>query len=71
MVKPALDIKALTSEERLELIGQLWDSLDDDEVPLTGPQQDELDRRLDELEREGPVGVPWEQVRDALGVSTE
>lgn len=66
MAKPALDIEELSAEERLELIGQLWDSLGDDEVSLTVAQRDELDRRLDDLDREGPVGVPWEQIRDAL-----
>ncbi len=66
VAKPALDIEELTSEERLNLIGQLWDSLDDGEVPLTEPQRDALDQRLDDLDREGPVGVPWEQVRDSL-----
>lgn len=71
VAKPALDIEELTSEERLELIGQLWDSLDDGEVPLTEAQRGELDRRLDDLDREGPVGVPWEQVRDSLGARTE
>ena len=69
MAKPALDIEELTSEERLELIGQLWDSLDDGEVPMTEALRDELDRRLDDLDREGPVGVPWEQVRDSLDQS--
>jgi putative addiction module component (TIGR02574 family) len=66
MPKPALDIEELTPEERLELIERLWDSLSDDEVPLTDPQRQELDHRLDALDREGPVGIPWEQVRDEM-----
>jgi putative addiction module component (TIGR02574 family) len=67
MSKPALDIERLTPEERLELIERLWDSLSDDDVPLTDAQREELDRRLDALDREGPVGVPWEQVHDEMG----
>jgi putative addiction module component (TIGR02574 family) len=66
MSKPALDIEQLTPEERLELIERLWDSLSDEEVPLTDPQRQELDHRLDALDREGPVGVPWEQVHDEM-----
>ena len=31
-------------------------------IPLTSAQREELDRRLDELESEGPVGIPWEDV---------
>jgi putative addiction module component (TIGR02574 family) len=29
---------------------------------LRRPQRAELDRRLDDLEREGPVGIPWDEV---------
>lgn len=71
MSKPALDIERLTPEERLELIERLWDSLSDDDVPSTDAQRQELDRRLDALDREGPVGVPWEQVHDEMGGTTK
>jgi putative addiction module component (TIGR02574 family) len=59
-----LDIASLTPEERLSLLEELWDSLaaTPGAVPLTGPQRAELDRRLDDLDREGPVGIPWEEV---------
>jgi putative addiction module component (TIGR02574 family) len=59
-----LDIAALTPEERLSLLEEIWDSLAKTPaaIPLTKDQRDELDRRLDELEREGPVGIPWEEV---------
>lgn len=51
-----VDIAKLSPEERLELLEQLWDSLCDtpEAIPLTGAQRQELDRRLDELDREGP-----------------
>jgi putative addiction module component (TIGR02574 family) len=68
MSKSALDIEQLSPSERLELIAQLWDSLSDDDVLLTDAQRQELDRRLDSLDREGPVGVSWEQVRDEMAV---
>ena len=71
MAKPAVDIDKLTREERLDLIEQLWDSLGDDDVPLTTAQREELDRRLDRLDREGPVGIPWERVRGDMGDATE
>lgn len=71
MAKPAVDIDKLTREERLDLIEQLWDSLADEDVPLTTAQREELDRRLDRLDREGPVGIPWDQVRDDMGDSTK
>ena len=71
MGKPAvdLDIRQFSPAQRLALIEALWDSLSDDEVPLTAAQQMELRRRLDLLEVEGPVGVSWEQLRDQLGTT--
>lgn len=64
MGKRDLDITALTPDERLSLLEQLWDSLASTPgtVPLTEAQRAELDRRLDDLELEGPVGIPWEEV---------
>ena len=64
MSKPALDIGALSKEERLTLLERLWDSLapTPEAIPLTPAQRTELDRRLDDLESEGPVGIPWEDV---------
>ena len=64
MSKPELDIAALTTEERLSLLEQLWDSLaaTPEAIPLTEAQREELDRRLDDLDVEGPVGIPWDEV---------
>jgi putative addiction module component (TIGR02574 family) len=30
-------------------------------IPLTSPQRDELNRRLDDLDREGPTGTAWDE----------
>jgi putative addiction module component (TIGR02574 family) len=59
-----IDITRLTPEERLELLEQLWDSLSStpDAVSLTDAQREELDRRLDDSDRDGPVGIPWDEV---------
>jgi putative addiction module component (TIGR02574 family) len=64
MSKRGVDIAALTPEERLSLLEQLWNSLaaTPEAVPLTKSQRAELDRRLDDLELEGPVGIPWDEV---------
>lgn len=67
MSKAAFDIEQLSPGERLDLIEKLWDSLSDDDVPLSDAQRQELDHRLDALDREGPVGVPWEQVHRDMG----
>ena len=59
-----IDITRLSLEERLELLDQVWESLSrsQESIPLTSAQRAELDRRLDDLEREGPTGIPWEDV---------
>jgi len=59
-----IDINGLTTDERLDLLERLWDSLSSDptSLPLTDAQRDELDRRLDDLDREGPVGISADEM---------
>ena len=59
-----VDIAKLSPKDRLRLLEELWDSLSQNPelIPITDAQRDELDRRLDELDREGPVGIPWDEV---------
>lgn len=68
MSKPAIDVQAMTPEQRLELLEKIWDSLTEEpeNIPFTEPQRQELDRRLDDLERDGEKGIPWEQVLDRI-----
>lgn len=44
---PTIDFSHLSPEERLDLIGEIWDSLEAEHVPLTPAQAAEIDRRLD------------------------
>ena len=60
------EITRLSPQERLQLIGQLWDSLSDDQVPLTTAQQEELDRRLATLEHDKASGVTWDALKAEL-----
>ena len=63
-----IDIATLSKAEQLQLLEKLWDSLSatPGAIPLTDPQREELDRRLDELEHEGPTGIPAEEVLGRL-----
>ncbi len=61
-----VDIAKMDPQERLELLEQLWDSLSPEAIPMTDAQTEELDRRLDELDREGAVGIPWNEVLDRI-----
>ncbi len=59
-----VDIAQLSHPEQLDLLERLWDQLSEhpEALALTEAQKAELDRRLDDLDREGPVGTPAEEV---------
>ena len=63
MGKPAIDLHRLTRGQQLDLLDQLWSILGREpaENPLSDAQRQDLDQRLDNLEREGPVGFSWEE----------
>ena len=65
---PTIDINELAPQERLQLIGELWDSLSahPESLRLTTAQQKELDHRLDSLDRGEAEVVPWSEVRRRL-----
>lgn len=60
------EITRLSPDERLTLIAQLWDSLDDNHVPLTTAQQVELERRLSTLDHDRAQSVSWETLKAEL-----
>jgi putative addiction module component (TIGR02574 family) len=60
------ELSRLLVDERLDLIGQLWDSLEHEPLPLSSAQQQELDRRLETLESDRAQGVNWEALRADL-----
>ncbi|HVT60025.1 MAG TPA: addiction module protein [Thermoanaerobaculia bacterium] len=51
----------LTADERVELAEELWDSLAEiqEALPLAGPQEEELDRRLADYREDKDPGTPW------------
>lgn len=58
------EIGRLSPSERLMLIGDLWDSLD--EAPPTLAQTSELERRLDTFEGDLAEAVTWDQLKAEL-----
>ena len=57
----------LTPAERLDLIGELWDSLGPDDLPpLTKDQIEEMERRLAEHRADPGSALSWEEVRAEL-----
>lgn len=63
-----LDIEQLTVEQRLELIGRLWDSIPDDDNLSLMPEwhRQESERRLASADAAPEEGIPWEQVKAQL-----
>ncbi len=60
----AIDIDSLSLEDRLRLLERISDSLTTtaDAIPVNSAQREELECRLDELDRIGPVGTPSDEV---------
>lgn len=64
----ALDLlnKPLSVSERLDLIGLLWDSIPDDELPIPEWHREELERRLAAADANPTAAIPWEDVKKRL-----
>ncbi|MBB6249740.1 addiction module protein [Nitrospirillum iridis] len=54
---PAIDYSNLTPAEKLALIGEIWDSIEADAVPLTRAQAAEIERRLETLDEDIKHGI--------------
>lgn len=64
-----LDLEKLTVDERLDLIGMIWESISEtvEISPLTEVQKKEIDGRLAAHQANPQEAIPWEQVEaDAL-----
>jgi putative addiction module component (TIGR02574 family) len=60
------ELVRLTPPERLALISQLWDSLEDEQLPLTAAQRSELDGRLATLDQDRREGITWTALKAEL-----
>ncbi len=62
------DVLALPLDERLRLVGDIWDSIASapEAIELTQPQRDELEARLTAYRRNPAAGAPWPDVRARL-----
>jgi putative addiction module component (TIGR02574 family) len=66
-----VDISQLSVAERIQLAEDLWDSIleQQEELPLSEEQQQELDRRLENYNSNPTTGSSWEEVKKRLGFS--
>ena len=59
-----LGIDQMSTDERLRLIGDIWDSLSPvEQIELTESQRLELDRRIAAADADPSPGTPWEIVK--------
>jgi putative addiction module component (TIGR02574 family) len=61
----SIDYSHLSPGERLDLIGEIWDSIEADYIPLAADQAAELDRRYATLDEDIKQG------KDAFAVYKE
>ena len=69
MSSPAIDFRALSIAERIQLVEDIWDSIATDapeSVALTTAQREELRRRVAAHDADPNSTVPWDAVRAEL-----
>lgn len=68
MVDQALvtQAKQLSPADRLELIGEIWESLNPDDLPVTEAEKALIRERLAEAGADPLAGRPWEEVEAEL-----
>jgi putative addiction module component (TIGR02574 family) len=60
------EIGRLSPQERLTLIGELWDSLADVDVPLSAAQAAELEQRFGRFDTDRVHNVTWDELKAEL-----
>lgn len=63
---PSIDFSHLSPQERLDLAGDLLDSLGEADIPLSESLKTELDRRNASFSESRAQAVPWAEVRVRL-----
>ena len=63
-----LNIRDLSIEERIQLVGEIWDSIaeEEGEFELTGAQRDEIDRRLESYRANPDQVISWEEIKRCI-----
>lgn len=68
MSRQLSEILQLSIPERIQLAEDIWDSIAafPEAIPLTPPQQAELDRRLQAYAQNPDEGIAWDELKDKL-----
>jgi len=57
------EARKLSPGDRLELIGEIWDTLDNSDLPVTSEEQTILESRMAELEANPSAQEPWTEAK--------
>jgi len=60
------EILDLSVEERISMIGMIWDSLDHENIKLSDAHQQELDARLARYENGETTFFSWDDIKKEL-----
>ncbi len=60
------EITRLSAPERLALIGELWDSIADEDLPVTSAQSRELMRRMATFDQDRTQAISWDELKADL-----
>lgn len=62
-----LGIDRMSREERLQLLGDIWDTLTPvEQLAIPESHREELSRRIADADADPTAGVPWEEARERL-----
>lgn len=66
-----LNIRDLSIQERIQLVGEIWDSIaeEEGEFELTDAQRDEIDRRMASLRANPDQVISWEEIKARIQAS--
>ena len=60
------EIEALPVPERIELISELWDSIDPQSLPVPDSHRRILDEAMVDYAKNRDAGESWDRIRDDL-----
>lgn len=65
---PIEELLNLPVSERIQLVEDLWDSIaaEQDQIPVTNAQREEVRRRTEEHDADPASAGPWAEVRERL-----
>ena len=53
------DVKALTADQKLELMDLLSESLEEEQIPVSPEVRNEVESRLKTYDEDKKTGMPW------------